>query len=583
MPGDEASRISASYTPRPVGSALAIRADLLPGTDPGSVAQRLVAALDATGRRGLDQPGFGPVEVMRAGAAERSGALLMGQRLHYLGMMVADTLGACGGAVEPLLRPEERPAQTPAGVATTAATLLVDPERRARVVVIDPDARETTIEPLPEPAAVAVAASPAPTGLESADLDRTLDNGMRVLVSREPGTQVTGFHVLVRDRSVREPEGQAGIADLLHRMLPRGTRLSDRAQLEARLERLGAELKTADADFIPYDDYYTDPSHSFVRLEVQAGNWLPALDLLAELVRLPALAEGEFETLHTARLVRAEKEASSPAEVGTAAYRAALLGGDHPLASPVVGTPASLGNVTHERLVEFAGAYLGPRALILSVVGPHEPEDVFGAVAERFASAEPGPGWSPARPWPLTGAAGPPIEVALGADQARIYLGRIGAAAAADRPGLTLLAAIASDRLAMTLREEQGLAYRLGASVAFADEPATAWLTVQMGTRPENRDQALAGLRGQMDGLRTQMVEEEEIDRIRAVLESRALMRRMTAVNRARYLGLRAFRGVAEREDLDALEALDQVSRDQLERLAAEWLDPARYRVVVVH
>ena len=40
---------------------------------------------------------------------------------------------------------------------------------------------------------------------------------------------------MVRDRSAREPEGKAGIADLLHRMLPRGTRLSDRGQLKAGL------------------------------------------------------------------------------------------------------------------------------------------------------------------------------------------------------------------------------------------------------------------------------------------------------------------------------------------------------------
>jgi predicted Zn-dependent peptidase len=583
VPGDEASRISAAYVTRPVGSALSIRADLLPGVDPGSVAQRLIGALDATGRRGLDQPGFGPVEVMRASAAARSRELLMGQRLHYLGMMVADALGACGGSVAPLLRPEERVEPTSAEVAAATATLFADLERRARVVVIDPGARETTTEPLPEPVAAVAAESPPPAGLAAADLDRTLDNGMRVLVTREPGTQVTGFHLLVRDRSAREPDGRVGITDLLHRMLPRGTALSDRAQLDARLERLGAELKTADSDFIPYDDYYTSPSHSFVRLEVQADNWLPALDLLAELVRLPALDRAEFEALHSTRIVRAEKEAASPTEVGRAAYRAALLGAEHPLARPVVGTPESLGQISHEELVEFAGTYLAPRGLILSAVGPHEAEDLFGAVAERFASAPPGAEWSPVAPWPLTGEAGPAVEVALEADQARIYLGRIDEVAPADRPGLRLLAAIASDRLAMTLREELGLAYRLGASVTFSEEPALAWLTVEMGTRPENSDQALAGLRSQMDSLRTSMVEDEEIARIRAVLKSRALMRRMTAVNRARYLGLRAFSGVAAREDLDALEALDGVSRDQLASLAGAWLDPARYRVVVVH
>jgi predicted Zn-dependent peptidase len=583
VPGDQASRVSAGYVPRPVGSALSVRADLLPGVDPGAVAQRLVGALAATGQRGLDQPGFGPVEVMRASAAARSGSLLMGQRLHYLGMMVADTLGACGGSVAPLLRAEERVERSPEQVAATTAKLFADLAQRARVVVIDPEAGETTTVPLAEPAAVTAAQAPQPTGSTAADLDRTLDNGMRVLVTREPGTQVTGFHVLVRDRSAREPEGKVGITDLLHRMLPRGTRLSDRAQLDARLERLGAELKTADSDFIPYDDYYTSPSHSFVRLEVQAGNWLPALDLLAELVRLPALAEAEFESLHSTRLVRAEKEASSPTEVGRAAYRAALLGADHPMARPVVGTPESLGTVSYEDLVEYAGAYLGPQGLILSVVGPHEPADVFGAVAERFASAATGQEWSPVPQWPSTEEAGAAVEVTLGADQARVYLGRIDEAAADDRAGLMLLAAIASDRLAMTLREEQGLAYRLGASVTFSDQPALAWLTVEMGTRPENRDQALAGLRSQMDSLRAGMVGDEHIERIRAVLKSRALMRRMTAVNRARYLGLRTFTGVPAREDLDALAALDRVSREQLERLAGEWLDPERHRVVVVH
>ncbi len=115
VPGDEASGLAATYVPRPVGSALTIRADLLPGVDIGSVARRLFAALDATGRRGLAEPGFGPVELMRASAAERSGDLLMGQRLHYLGMMVADTLGACGGAVGAAAAPRTKRAERTPG------------------------------------------------------------------------------------------------------------------------------------------------------------------------------------------------------------------------------------------------------------------------------------------------------------------------------------------------------------------------------------------------------------------------------------------------------------------------------------
>lgn len=59
-------------------------------------------------------------------------------------------------------------------------------------------------------------------------------------------------------------------------------------------------------------------------------------------------------------------------------------------------------------------------------------------------------------------------------------------------------------------------------------------------------------------------------------------MRRMTAVNRARYLGLRAYRGVPALEDRDFLDAMDQVDGEQLLRLAEQWLEAGAFRIVVV-
>lgn len=58
-------------------------------------------------------------------------------------------------------------------------------------------------------------------------------------------------------------------------------------------------------------------------------------------------------------------------------------------------------------------------------------------------------------------------------------------------------------------------------------------------------------------------------------------MRRMTAVNRARALDLRAFNGIAGDEDVDTLDAMDHVDALALGRLAAQWLDPAAFRVVI--
>lgn len=577
---EQATRLSVSYLPRPVGSALVAEAELAEGAPAGDVLGRMLESLEGAGRYGLSQPGFEAVEVARVARAARTGELLMGQRIHYFGMLRADILAGCGGELRPLLAPgAERPV-SPEDVARVAGELLTEVAARAVAVVAGPEAGEGA-EPLPVPTPQEPPAPAAVSEVPGADLDRTLENGLRVLVSRERDAEITGIHLLVRDRSAREPRGRAGLADLLHRSLPLGTALSDRAALAARLERLGAELKEADSDFIPYDDYYTSPSHSFLRMEVPSENWLAALDLLAELVRAPAFAEEEFEPLLQARIRRAAKQESDPSEQGSRAYAAALLGADHPLVSPVGGWPASLRGLTHRELKAFSRDYLAPGGMILSLVGPQDPDDVLGAVGERFAGGRPVSASSPP-PWPTTDRPGEPVVREVGADQARIYLGRISPLPAERRAGLRLLASLLSDRLARTLREEQGLAYRLGATAQISAAPDQGWLTVWIGTRPDNIEVARAGLIEQMERLRNEMAGQEEIDRVRAERRGRALMRRMTAINRARYLGLWAFTGHPAAEDLETLDAVDGVSREELANLAEEWLRPEAYRVVIV-
>jgi predicted Zn-dependent peptidase len=306
-------------------------------------------------------------------------------------------------------------------------------------------------------------------------------------------------------------------------MLPLGTALSSRAQSGARLERLGADLKTADQDSIPYDDYYTSPTHSFVRLEVPSENWLPALDLLAEMVRTPRLDAAELDTLLVERIRNANKVAVSPSERSTTAYRVAMLGESSAETHPVGGTESSLTGVTAEELRAFAGDYLAPGGLIVTAVSPAEPEDVFGAIAERF-DTESSARERPAIPaWPLTKPSGKPVVVEIGAKQVQVMMGRIAELSSSDRAGVRLLAALLSDRMDRTIREQQGLAYRLGATAAIAAD--RGWLTVSVGTRPDNVDAVAGAIREQMARLRGEMAGADEIDRVRAMQRGRALMR----------------------------------------------------------
>ena len=54
-----------------------------------------------------------------------------------------------------------------------------------------------------------------------------LGNGLVVIAEKRPGSDVFAVNLMTRRRSSMEPAGKAGIADFLHRMLPRGTRSND--------------------------------------------------------------------------------------------------------------------------------------------------------------------------------------------------------------------------------------------------------------------------------------------------------------------------------------------------------------------
>jgi len=568
-------QLSVSYQPRPVGSAMEIDAELSASADPDAAIREIVDALQKISTAGLGAEGIDPVEVLRVARSSRAGALLMGQRIHYFGMLQSDAIAACGGDLAPILADMDAP--EPKAVAAAAKNVLGNASMTARVALVGPFASSgpTAIAPIEGESAKAAAAARA-----TDEIDRTLPNGLRVIVRREERAPVSGLHVLVRDRAAREPAGREGIADVLHRMLPYGTSLSTRAQLSARLERLGADLKTADSDFIPYDDYYTSPTHSFIRLEVPSENWLPALDLLAEMVRLPRLDADDVATVVSDRIKRANKVAASPSERASTAYRIAMLGESNAETHPIGGTEASLTGITADELKSFATDYFAPGGMIITAVTPAEPEDVFGAITERFVTD----GETADRPsipaWPFTTPTKEPSVVEIGGEQAQVLLGRIAELSPKDRAGVRLLAAILSDRMARTIREEMGLAYRLGASASIAAD--RGWLSINVGTRPDNVDTVIGAIGEQMRRLRSEMASTEEIDRVRAVQRGRALMRQMTAVNRARALGLRAFEGLAPADDPEALDAIDRVDRDTLERLAKTWLEPSAYQVVVV-
>ena len=278
----------------------------------------------------------------------------------------------------------------------------------------------------------------------------------------------------------------------------RAASCSDRATLAARLDELGARVKTHDDPAVPYDDYYTTPEFSFVRLEMPADRWREGIALLGEIVRFPRMDPSEIEAVRKEMLdlIRRRSE-STRARAQDLAAR--TLAAEHPLAKPVLGTAESVASITAEDLRAFHARYFTGRRLVLTEVGPVDGEQVLDGVRAALGALPAGDDPTPVPAASLT-PAGVRGEEALGKEQASVALAYLFDADPADEAALLVTGALLSDKLSFRLREEKGLAYSMSASIA-------PWggrerFDATMATRRTNVDEALARARNGDGGIR---------------------------------------------------------------------------------
>jgi predicted Zn-dependent peptidase len=530
-----AGEVSAARLPRQPRDLIEIRVEASAGVGAGELLAQtlgaLVAAADGPDDVAADQ-------IQDAWAADRA---LNDQRLHYAAVFYGEALAASRGGLAEALQPLEVPAPD----LRTAATLMFsDPRGRTRAAWLGSGGPEGR-EPLPEPARVDV--TPPRSVLEAGPLESrvvTLDNGVVVGILPELGSAVFGIHLLVADRALAEPAELPGIADLVHRLLPGGTVLGGRSELERRISRSGFEVKAADSPAIPFDDRYHVPDFSYVRMEGPAAGLGSALEMLAEMVRQPAWDDdGWREAVAGHDASRAADNAGS--ERAEQLFMRTLLGPDHPLARPVSG-PAEAPTPSPEEVLSlwqsWPDGYFRPDHLVVTVASPLPADQTVMLVRDVFSG---GPAASPRRgPYPpAVAATDREVTVDAGpAPQVTVLWGRAVEVAAADRAALLVAMEALSDRMTAGIREREGLAYRLGASVRHL--PDGRWIVAaRVGTRPDNARRVADLVNELVEELGAAPPTADDLDRLSARRQRTRMLRTLSAASRAYRVGRAIFEG----------------------------------------
>ena len=568
---DLARDLSVVRLPREPRDFLEIRVEAEIGVEPEELLGRLLGALDGAAG-GPDDAEVSAIQ--RAWAGERA---LNDQRLHYAAVFYGEALASGRGDLAESVAPSE---VTAAEVRAAAGELLVEATQRTRAAWLGeggPEQRSAL------PAAVAPATREDLTVLGQGplgSLTATLGNGVVVGILPEEGSEVFGIHLLVADRTLREPTDAPGVADLLHRLLPGGTVLGGSRELARRIEWAGIDVKTADSPAIPFDNRYHVPDFSYIRIEGPAQSLTVALMMLAEMVREPAWDDagwGSAAAGHSSE----QKSDNRGSEKAQQLFLGSLLGPDHPLARPVSG-PLSDTTVSPEELREvwqsWPSGYFAPDRLVVTLASPFSAQETLDLVTDAFSG---GPDGEPARgpyPEPNPPAEAPTVEIGE-APQVTLLWGRIAEVAPEDRAALLVAMDALSDRMTAVIREREGLAYRLGAGVR--PIPGGAWiLSATVGTRPDNAERVGGLLEELVAELSAGPISAGDLERLNARARRTRMLRGLSAASRAYRVGRALFEGPGSPLAVDDA-AYAAVTLEQIQLVVRRYLEPNKMLLVV--
>jgi len=407
-----------------------------------------------------------------------------------------------------------------------------------------------------------------------------LKNGITVVIKENPDSRVIGIHLLAKGRSLCEGEDNWGMGEILQRtLLEGGTVNHPKENLYQSLVSIGAELKLYDNPDITYDDYYNSARFVYMRLKVIDTFFEEGIRLLAEMVSQPLLTEDAFELAKkNTALLSAATASRTPIIAERILYDNLFV--TNPGLGWTLGSPKDIESFSLEKIKKFHQKLYNPSNLILTISGNQPIDKTMNTVKTCFGGSWGEAGWQTPAYRPQLNKLGKTICQKIGKSQSYIIVANTCEVEDKDKPTLHILSNLFSDRLTFNLREQQGLAYSIG--TYFPEFKDANWYQITMGTRPENIEKAIIGIRDEIQSIREASFNANEVQQtINATLGRRG-MRRMDRVSQAYYISMEILDDKSPEADDQYSEKLKAVTVEDLERLAPRVFQNDDHLIVIV-
>ncbi len=215
--------------------------------------------------------------------------------------------------------------------------------------------------------------------------ERTLPNGVKMIVSPDSSLKLAAVDVWVRAGTAFEDTSEIGAAHFLEHVLFKGTPSRPSGKIDEEIESLGATLNASTS---------RDWAHFYTTV---AAEYLDsALTVLADALQHPLFDPRDVDREKQVVQSEIESRRLDPDQVLEDAVASALYG-SHPYGTPPYGQPDRVASLTPGILRFFHKThYVGP-AMTVIVVGNVDTEETFKKLKAHFSSV---PSASKTEDWP---------------------------------------------------------------------------------------------------------------------------------------------------------------------------------------
>jgi predicted Zn-dependent peptidase len=400
-----------------------------------------------------------------------------------------------------------------------------------------------------------------------------LKNGVRVITNSMPHTQSVSTILYYGVGSRYEEDRIAGISHYIEHMVFKGTKKRPTAKdISEAIEAVGGVLNASTGREIT--NYWA---------KVPKTHFALSFDVLSDMLLNANFDPAEIEKERKVIIEELHQTLDSPPDLVNEDINQ-VLWGEQAVGRDIGGSDATVGSISREDLLGYMKKYYLPADMVVSVAGNIEHDEVVRLVEDTL-------GQLPAGERPIAGPAkaldgGPRLHIYFKeTEQANLCLAVPSLNYTDPRRYVlsmmdTIMGSGMSSRLFQEIREQRGLAYTVD-SYSNQLSDTGAWI-IYSGVDPDNIDDTIRAIIGEMKKLREEKVPEAELVKAKEYNKGRMLLGLEDTRSVASWAGgqeLLLDRILTVEEVVSYIEA---VTTDQIFELAQEMFQPENLRLSVV-